>query len=78
MLIIKSRLATYAEHAKVSHVINEVTTCQDYKVVNIIHNPHTTNHIILMSTFERSAEASSISEGVTEIRINIHLVREIT
>jgi hypothetical protein len=35
-LIMQSRLAIYAKHAKVTQVINDITTCYDYKVVNII------------------------------------------
>jgi hypothetical protein len=36
-LISKSRLATYAKHAKVTQVINDITSCHDYKVVR--HHP---------------------------------------
>jgi hypothetical protein len=35
-LISKSRLATYAKHAKVTQVMIDIITCHDYKVVNII------------------------------------------
>jgi hypothetical protein len=36
MLIGKSRLANNAKHAKVTHAMNEVTTCHEYKIVNVI------------------------------------------
>jgi hypothetical protein len=77
-LISKNRLATYAKHAKVTQVIIVITSCHDYKIVNIIHNPHISHNVIPTSTFELSEQASPISEGVVEIQINSHLVREIT
>jgi hypothetical protein len=67
MLISKSRLAIYAKHAKVTHAMNEVTTCHDYKVVNIIHNPHNTHNDVPTSTFELREQDSLISEDVVEI-----------
>jgi hypothetical protein len=67
MLISKSRLAIYAKHAKVTYAMNEVTTCHDYKVVNIIHNPHNTHNDVPTSTFELREQASLISEDVVEI-----------
>jgi hypothetical protein len=49
MLISNSRLATYAKHAKVTQVINDITSCHDYKVVNIIqeslNQPYTSFHV---------------------------------
>jgi hypothetical protein len=43
-----SRLATYAKHAKVTHAINDITSCHDYKVVDIIqessYQPYTSSH----------------------------------
>jgi hypothetical protein len=36
MLINKSRLATYANHAIVTHAVYEITFCHDYKIVNVI------------------------------------------
>jgi hypothetical protein len=35
-LISKIRLASYAKHAKVTQLINDMTTCHYYKVANII------------------------------------------
>jgi hypothetical protein len=37
-----------------------------------------TTWFLTFSTFELSEQASPVSEGVTEIQINIHLAREIT
>jgi hypothetical protein len=71
-----SRLATYAKHTKVTHAIYDVTSCNDYKIVNIVHSPHNNYPYRLTSTFEHSEQASPISEGVAEIRINSHLPRE--
>jgi hypothetical protein len=62
----------------VTLVITEVTTCHDYKLVNIIHNPHINHNVIPISTFGLSKQASPISKGVMEIRIISHLAREIT
>jgi hypothetical protein len=76
MLTNKSRLATYAKHAKVTHAIYDIASCHDYKIVNVIHNPHNNHPRRLMSTFERSEQASPISEGVVEIQINSHLATE--
>jgi hypothetical protein len=67
MLISKSRLATYAKHAKVTQVINDITSCHDYKVVNIVELSHINNNVIPTSTFELREQVSPISEGVTEI-----------
>jgi hypothetical protein len=36
MLINRSRLATYANHAIVTHAMYEITYSHDYKVVNIV------------------------------------------
>jgi hypothetical protein len=52
MLIRKSRLATYAKHAKVTQIINDITLCHDYKVVNIIQLSHINHNVIPTSTFE--------------------------
>jgi hypothetical protein len=76
MLIRKSRLATYAKHAKVTQVINDITSCHDYKVVNSIQLSHINHIVIPTSTFEFREQASPISEGVAKIRINSHLARE--
>jgi hypothetical protein len=67
MLISKSRLATYAKHGKVTQVINDITSCRDYKVVNIIQLSHINHNVVPTSTFELREQASPISEGVTEI-----------
>jgi hypothetical protein len=48
----------------------------DYQVVIIKHNHK--SHMNSTSMFEHSEQASPISEGVMEIRINSHLAREIT
>jgi hypothetical protein len=49
MLISNSRLVTYAKHAKVTHAINDITSCHDYKVVNIIqessYQPYTSSRV---------------------------------
>jgi hypothetical protein len=76
MLINTSRLSTYDKHAKVTHALYDITSCHDYKIVNVIHNPHNNHPHHLMSMFEHSEQASPISEGFTEIRINSHLARE--
>jgi hypothetical protein len=51
MFISNSSLATYAEHAKVAQVINDITSCHDYKVVNIIqefsHQPYASSHVYI-------------------------------
>jgi hypothetical protein len=75
MLISKSSLATYAKHAKVTQVINDIISCHDYKVVDIIQLSHINHIVIPTSTFELREQSSSISEGVTEIQINSHLAR---
>jgi hypothetical protein len=36
MLINKNRLATYANHPVVTHVVYEITFCHDYKIINVI------------------------------------------
>jgi hypothetical protein len=36
MLINRSRLATYANHANVTHAMYDITSCHDYKIVNVI------------------------------------------
>jgi hypothetical protein len=36
MLINRSRLATYANHAIITHEVYEITFCHDYKIVNAI------------------------------------------
>jgi hypothetical protein len=74
-LINKSRLASYAKHAKVTQVKIEIIIYHDYKIVNVIHNPHINHNSILMSTFRVREQASPIYECVTVIQINSHLTR---
>jgi hypothetical protein len=52
MLISKSRLATYAKHAKVTHAINDITSCHDYKVVNTIQLSHINNNVVPTFMFD--------------------------
>ncbi len=75
MLIIRNRLATYAKHENVTHAIYDITSFHDYKIVNVIHNPHINHNSILMSTFRVREQASPIYECVTVIQINSHLTR---
>jgi hypothetical protein len=52
MLISRSRLATYAKHAKVTHAINDITSCHEYKIVNVIQESSCKHTYVLMSMFE--------------------------
>jgi hypothetical protein len=52
MLISMCRLATYAKHAKATQVINDITLCHDYKVVNIIQLSHINHNVIPTCTLE--------------------------
>jgi hypothetical protein len=71
MLINRSRLATYANHANVAHAMYDITSCHDYKIANVIQELVKYNHhIISCSRFERREQASSISEDVAKIQIN--------
>jgi hypothetical protein len=36
MLINRSRLATYANHAIITHEVYEITFCHNYKIANVI------------------------------------------
>jgi hypothetical protein len=79
MLISMGRLATNAKHAKVTHAINDITSCHD--IQSSQHDPRTlisTTHIVSCLRLMLREQASPISEGVMEIRINSHLAREIT
>jgi hypothetical protein len=67
MLISRNRLATYAKHARVTHVIYDIASCHDYKIVNVIQEYSMQPSHHLMSTFQCSEQASPISEGVAEI-----------
>jgi hypothetical protein len=68
MLIDRSRLATYVNHAILTHEVYELTFCHDYKLVNAIHvyimQTITTSGILHLNTVNKP---SSISDGVAEI-----------
>jgi hypothetical protein len=70
MLINRSRLATHANHAIVTHAVYEITFFHDYKIVNAIQvytmQIITTSNILPLNVVNKS---SSISEDVVEIRI---------
>jgi hypothetical protein len=65
MLINRSRLATYANHA-----VYEITFFYDYKIVNVIQEyimqTITTSQVLRLNAVNKP---SSISEDVMEIRI---------
>jgi hypothetical protein len=71
MLINRNRLATYANHAIVTHAVYEITVCHDYKIVNVIQvytmQTITTSGLLRLNAAKKP---SSISEDVTKIRIN--------
>jgi hypothetical protein len=71
MLINRSRLATYANHASVTHAVYEITFFHDYKIVNVIQEniiqTISMSHVLRLNTVNKP---SSISEDVTDIRIN--------
>jgi hypothetical protein len=71
MLINRSRLATYANHAILTHEVYEITFCHDYKIVNDIQvytmQTITMSGILRLNTVNKP---SSISEDVVEIQIN--------
>jgi aspartate/tyrosine/aromatic aminotransferase len=71
MLINRSRLATYANHAIVTHEVYEITFCHDYKIVNVIQvytmQTITTSGVLRLNAANKP---SSISEDVAKIRIN--------
>jgi hypothetical protein len=52
MLISRSRLPTYAKHAKVTNVTNDITSCHEYKIVNAIHNLHINHNVVPSSKFD--------------------------
>jgi hypothetical protein len=70
MLINRSRLATYANHAIVTHAVYEIIFFHDYKIVNAIQvytmQIITTSNILPLNVVNKP---SSISEDVVEIRI---------
>jgi hypothetical protein len=58
MLINRSRLATYANHAIVTHAVYDIISYHDYKIVNVIQELHNIDHHnIGCSTFECSKQA---------------------
>jgi hypothetical protein len=57
MLINRSRLATYGNHAIVTHAVYDIISCHDYKTSDVLHL-HVAN------------KPSSIFDDVMEIRIN--------
>jgi hypothetical protein len=71
MLINRSRLATYANHAIVPHEVYEITFCHNYKIVNVIKvytvQPITMSNVLRLNAVNKP---SSISTDVMEIRIN--------
>jgi hypothetical protein len=70
MLINRNRLAAYANHAIVTHVVYDLTFCHDYKIVNAIQEyvmqTITMSHVLRLNAVNKS---SSISVDVVEIRI---------
>jgi hypothetical protein len=76
VLIIKSRLASYANYAIVTHAVYEITFCHDYEIVNPIQvytmQTITTSGVLCLNAANKP---SSISEDVVEIRINSQLCK---
>jgi hypothetical protein len=70
MLINKSILATYANHAIVTHAVYEITFCHDCTIVNAIQEyimqTITTSQVLHLNAVNKP---SSISEDIAEIRI---------
>jgi hypothetical protein len=70
MLINRSRLATYANHASVTHVVYGLTFFHDYEIVNVIQEYRmqtiTTSHGLCLNALNKP---SSISKDIVEIRI---------
>jgi aspartate/tyrosine/aromatic aminotransferase len=68
MLINMSRLATYANHATVTHAVYEITFCHDNKIVNAIQvytmQTITMSGVLRLNTANKP---SCISENVMEI-----------
>jgi aspartate/tyrosine/aromatic aminotransferase len=71
MWINRSRLATYANHAIVTHEVYEITFCHDYKKVIDIQvytmQTITTSGVLCLNAANKP---SSISEDVVEIQNN--------
>jgi hypothetical protein len=76
-LINRSRLATYANHAIVTHEVYEITFCHDYKIVNVIQvytmQTITTSGVLRLNATNKP---SSKFEDVAEIRINSQSCKE--
>jgi hypothetical protein len=79
ILINMSRLATDANHAIVNYAVYEITFYHDYKIVNVIREyimeTITTSDVLRLNGVNKP---SSISEDVTEIRINSQPYKEKT
>jgi hypothetical protein len=69
-LINRSRLASYANHASVTHAVYDLTFFHVYKIVNVIQvytmQTITTSDVLRLKAVNKH---SSISEDVAEIRI---------
>jgi hypothetical protein len=78
-LINRSRLVTDANHAIVNHSVYEIIFYLDYKIVNVIWEyimeTITTSDVLRLNAMNKP---SSISEDVTEIRINSQPYKEKT
>jgi hypothetical protein len=68
MLINRSRLATCANHASVTHAVYDLTFFHDYIIVNVIQvytmRTITTSDVLLLNAVNKP---SSISQDVAEI-----------
>jgi hypothetical protein len=68
MLINRSRVATYANHASVAHAVYDLTFFHDYKIVNVIQvyimQTITTSKVLCLNIVNKP---SCISEDVAEI-----------
>jgi hypothetical protein len=68
MLINRSRLENYANHASVTHAVYEITSFHDYKIVNVIQeyimHTITTSYVLRLNTVNKP---SSTSEDVVKI-----------
>jgi hypothetical protein len=68
MLMNRSRLVTYANHASVAHAVYDLTFFHAYKIVNVIQvytvQTITTSRVLCLNAANKP---SSISEDVAEI-----------
>jgi hypothetical protein len=71
MLINKSKLETWANHASVTHVVYDLTFFHVYKIVNVIQ-VYTMRTITMCDVLRLNtvSKPSSISEDAVEIQIN--------